>query len=817
MTRLLLGCVAAVLVISVADARVWTKNDGSESVEAEYIRVIKGEVYLKLPDGSVTKVRMDNLSDADREFVTSGAADTKVDVADIAAQPAVEGGLDMGDTDRFEQAVAENPNDPEAYYNRGMARAKRGQEKQAIDDFNKAIQLNPQFAEAYDGRGVVHAKQKDSVRAHEDFNKAIELNPELAIAYKHRGDNLPAYSKTSQGKVELDAKLEQFRRTYGAVAAKNRRNTPWQPLNCTTGNVSRSQGIMQLAKQDHERYRELYDHGGIDGGVHYGVNYGVGCGCGTGVGPGPGPAPGPAPPGPLVTDPPLKVYPEEGVKQGETITLVANPAALVKGLAQKIHPKDPFPEKYPNVYSPKARSRAPEKPKDIEGVDFYRDVDKDNVLDKEIDQLLATDMKGEDGYTAEVPTSQIPPGTQTFFAVARAGECPCESGADQAPIGQDLLDFAEMLQRAADAEAELAQAAGEASAAEGLGSDEACSMCEEHETVASVADEVKDAIAESNPEVADLLKKASLPIRRVGDQLEAAEENPGEASKDPAKTAATQAEAASDQLEEAAEMLRKAAEEAAAKAAEEDENAPNAALAGVAQGLPAPAQGKIMPASGSGAGPGEGDGPGSGDGGDGCDDGSCRDGDDGPDYHFHEDDDDVFIDDDYDDAVVRALDFFEDDDYDGAVVEYDRLIDDYPEHVDLYSRRGNVHLASGAYEYAVEDYNRVLAVQPTADLYYNRGCAYLAASDYDKALADFTKSVELNETWNLAWNNRGTTYARMGKYELAIADFEKAIELNASDVVAYRNRALAYKKLGEIEKAEADLAEIARLQANAGN
>ena len=84
--------------------------------------------------------------------------------------------------------VQKPPLDAEAYFNRGLAYANRGQHDKAISDYNKAIEINPRYAMAYSNRGIVYAKKGQHDRAISDYNKAIEINPKLAIAYNNRGN-----------------------------------------------------------------------------------------------------------------------------------------------------------------------------------------------------------------------------------------------------------------------------------------------------------------------------------------------------------------------------------------------------------------------------------------------------------------------------------------------------------------------------------------------------------------------------------------------------------------------------------------------------
>jgi tetratricopeptide (TPR) repeat protein len=89
-------------------------------------------------------------------------------------------------------AMAYNPDDPLAYYNRGLSYHEQGSYTQAIADYNRAIQLQPDFAVAYTNRGIAYSQQGNHTQAIADCSRAIQLQPDFAVAYTYRG---AAYSQ----------------------------------------------------------------------------------------------------------------------------------------------------------------------------------------------------------------------------------------------------------------------------------------------------------------------------------------------------------------------------------------------------------------------------------------------------------------------------------------------------------------------------------------------------------------------------------------------------------------------------------------------
>ncbi len=60
--------------------------------------------------------------------------------------------------------------------------------KEAIEDFNQALRIDPNDAQAYNNRGSAHFLLGDIKRAIEDFNQALRretLKEQLKISIKH--------------------------------------------------------------------------------------------------------------------------------------------------------------------------------------------------------------------------------------------------------------------------------------------------------------------------------------------------------------------------------------------------------------------------------------------------------------------------------------------------------------------------------------------------------------------------------------------------------------------------------------------------------
>ena len=74
----------------------------------------------------------------------------------------------------------------------------------------------------------------------------------------------------------------------------------------------------------------------------------------------------------------------------------------------------------------------------------------------------------------------------------------------------------------------------------------------------------------------------------------------------------------------------------------------------------------------------------------------------------------------------------------------------------VYLLSGGVHNSRGEYDWAIEDYNTVIKLNPdSVEAYIYRGMAYHHKGEYDRAIGDFTKAIELEPNYAGAYYDRG--------------------------------------------------------------
>lgn len=103
-------------------------------------------------------------------------------------------GLAYLDLEDFDQAIRDftevlrlDPNKVEAYYDRGYAYLEMGNFDQAISDFTEVLRLDPNKVGAYCGRGIACVGTDDLDQAITDFAEVLRLDPTNFEGYRGRG------------------------------------------------------------------------------------------------------------------------------------------------------------------------------------------------------------------------------------------------------------------------------------------------------------------------------------------------------------------------------------------------------------------------------------------------------------------------------------------------------------------------------------------------------------------------------------------------------------------------------------------------------
>ena len=118
-------------------------------------------------------------------------------------------------------------------------------------------------------------------------------------------------------------------------------------------------------------------------------------------------------------------------------------------------------------------------------------------------------------------------------------------------------------------------------------------------------------------------------------------------------------------------------------------------------------------------------------------------------------------------------------DYHAAIELLDCLIGQAPTNATYYNNRGLLHFQSGRPDYAIQDYNTALKLNPKlASVYNNRANYYASQGKLIEAIADYDSALNLNPGNIRARINQGITLRDLGFHERAIEEFDLALQLS---------------------------------------
>ena len=88
-----------------------------------------------------------------------------------------------------------------------------------------------------------------------------------------------------------------------------------------------------------------------------------------------------------------------------------------------------------------------------------------------------------------------------------------------------------------------------------------------------------------------------------------------------------------------------------------------------------------------------------------------------------------------------------------------RRVPEEPADAQGFHQRGNRYSRNGAYDRAIQDYNRAIELDDSfAEAYYDRGFSFYELGRYDEAIADLTRAIELNPEADHYYGQRSLVY-----------------------------------------------------------
>ncbi|WP_119303875.1 tetratricopeptide repeat protein [Dongia deserti] len=108
--------------------------------------------------------------------------------------------------------------------------------------------------------------------------------------------------------------------------------------------------------------------------------------------------------------------------------------------------------------------------------------------------------------------------------------------------------------------------------------------------------------------------------------------------------------------------------------------------------------------------------------------------------------------------------------------------------LDAQSVKGLYLVGKGRYDEAIAEYNRSIALKPTARTYYLRGIAHRWKSENEAAISDFDQAIAMEPDFADAYFSRGLANFELGKLDIALDNYDEAIRINPRFVNAYNSR-----------------------------
>lgn len=155
--------------------------------------------------------------------------------------------------------------------------------------------------------------------------------------------------------------------------------------------------------------------------------------------------------------------------------------------------------------------------------------------------------------------------------------------------------------------------------------------------------------------------------------------------------------------------------------------------------------------------------------------------------------------------------------YKGAIEDYNKVIELNPNEI-AYLQRGDCKKYIKEYKEAIKDYDKVIELNPNNEYsYLQRGYCKNNIEEYKEAIEDFNIAIGIkpdNPDNKVAYNNRGLSKTKLNLYEESIEDYNKAIDLDSEYLIAYYNRGLSKNYFGLYKEAIIDFNKVIKSDKN---
>lgn len=152
----------------------------------------------------------------------------------------------------------------------------------------------------------------------------------------------------------------------------------------------------------------------------------------------------------------------------------------------------------------------------------------------------------------------------------------------------------------------------------------------------------------------------------------------------------------------------------------------------------------------------------------------------------------------------RGIAHYQAEDFYKARLDFGHILAFQPNDLEAREHLANAEFYDGLYAAAIQNYDKILQIKPTASLYANRGLAKSMMGNEQAALVDFQMALEYEGNNPVYPAQIGDRYFAMEQYKQAVNYYDISIDLKVSDAKVFNNRANAKTYLGEYQSAVYD-------------
>ena len=155
--------------------------------------------------------------------------------------------------------------------------------------------------------------------------------------------------------------------------------------------------------------------------------------------------------------------------------------------------------------------------------------------------------------------------------------------------------------------------------------------------------------------------------------------------------------------------------------------------------------------------------------------------------------------------------------YERAIEDFDKVLVLEPDNVLALIRRGQAFSQLGQTARGLVDLDRAIALSPSSsEAYLYRGLIHIRRDETAAALSDYDAALQRRPRNVDALASRAAVYSREGKFDLAIRDLDAAIAIEKRSPIAFYNRGYAHFAKADYQKAIADYSSAIGIDENFG-